>query len=157
MIVYRISKASYAKDLSGNGARLYGGRWNSEGNFALYTAENRSLALVETLVHTPIRFLKSADYLLIEIEIEINTSDSIQKLELKDVPHQWDAYIPAPSTRGIGDAFLKNKQHLLLRVPSVLMPEEYNYVINPLHPAMKDVKIVSERLLTFNDRLLQAL
>ncbi len=155
MIVYRISKASYGKDLSGNGARLYGGRWNSEGNLALYTAENRSLALVETLVHTPIRFLKRTEYLL--IEIEINTPESIKKLELKDMPHQWDAYIPAPITRTIGDAFLNNQQHLLLRVPSVLMPEEYNYVFNPLHPAMKVVKIVSERLLTFNDRLLQAL
>ena len=155
MIVYRISKASYGKDLSGNGARLHGGRWNTEGNFALYAAENRSLALVETLVHTPFKFLKSTDYLL--IEIEINSPDSIKKLELKHMPYQWDAYVPAPSTRVIGDAFLNDQQQLLLRVPSVLMPEEYNYVINPLHPAMKDVKIVGERLLTFNDRLLQTL
>ncbi len=155
MIVYRISKANFAKDLSGNGARLYGGRWNSEGNFALYTAENRSLALIETLVHTPIRFLKSTDYLL--IEIEINIKDSVKRLVLKDMPYQWDAYIPSPCTREIGDTFINEQACLLLRVPSVIMPEEYNYVINPFHPAMKDVKIVSERLLTLNDRLLQAL
>jgi len=155
MKVYRISKAVYAKDLSGNGARLYGGRWNSEGNFALYAAENRALALVETLVHTPIKFLKSNPFLLIEIEIPL--SAGILKMDLEGMPQEWDAYIPAPSTRKLGDAFLAEQKHLLLQVPSVLMPEECNYVINPLHGDMKHVKVLEVRLLTFNDRLLQSL
>lgn len=155
MIVYRITKAAYAHDLSGNGARLYGGRWNSEGNYALYTAENRSLALVETLVHTPMRFLKSAAYFLIEIEVP--SPASIKKIGLKDLPDEWDAWIPAPATRILGDTFLAEQKHLLLQVPSVLMPEEFNYVINPLHSDMKSAKIVAERRLTFNDRLLQTL
>jgi RES domain-containing protein len=113
------------------------------------------LALLETLVHTPYKFLKNKDYQLLEIFIPdtaIFVSTSLQEL-----PKDWNDWSPQPLTRKFGDAFLKKNEALVMKVPSVLMPEEHNFIINPLHSQMRDVRIVSQRLLRFNDRLMQAM
>jgi RES domain-containing protein len=154
MELYRISQEFYAKDLSGNGARLFGGRWNSEGTFALYAAANRSLALLETLAHTPAKILQTKVYILTSLSVP-DTID-MQVVNVKKLPPGWNAMEIQRYTQKVGDHFLLEKKKLLLRVPSVLMPEEDNYVLNPLHPAMKQVKIVSQRPLQFNTRLMKA-
>ena len=153
MEVYRITQEFFARDLTGNGARLYGGRWNSEGVFALYASESRSLALLENIVHTPIAIFREKIYLIVSIYIPDDAG--IRVVDAADLPQSWDAFDANPVARNYGDAFFKRAEHLLLKVPSVLMPEEFNYILNPLMPAMKAVKIIKTRQLIFNDRLLQ--
>jgi RES domain-containing protein len=154
MEVYRITQEKYAADVTGNGARLFGGRWNSEGQYALYTASSRALALLEILAHTPIQILKEKKYKVITLFVPDEAP--VETIEHKKLKADWDAWDLMYYTQKMGDAFLKKNESLLLQVPSVLVPEETNYMINPLHPLMKDVKIIFSRDLKFNDRLLKA-
>jgi RES domain-containing protein len=151
MEIYRITQQQFAADLTGNGARLFGGRWNSEGFFALYTSSSRSLALLETLAHTPAKFLDVRAYHLVTLSVPDNLLK--QKISVKNLLPGWNAPDTRPFTKKIGDTFLSNKKNLLLEVPSVIMPEEINYVINPLHEDMKQVKIVNERRIYFDKRI----
>ena len=151
MELYRITQESYADDLSGNGSRLFGGRWNSEGHYALYTSGSRSLALLETLAHTPVTLFRNKKYILVTVSILDKASLTI--IEAKNLPLNWDTLDIQYVTQKIGDKFLEEQKNLILQVPSVLMPEEYNFVINPLHPMMKQVKITYQREIRFNDRL----
>lgn len=151
MELYRITQEKFVEDLSGNGARLFGGRWNSEGSFALYTSSSRSLALLETLAHTPAKMLNARTYYLITLSIP----DKIltQKVLLSNLSPGWDSPHTRPFTKKMGDKFLYDQMNLLLEVPSVLMPEEINYVINPLHTDMKKVKMVHKRRINFDKRV----
>jgi RES domain-containing protein len=155
MIVYRITQQQYAADLSGNGARLYGGRWNSEGVYSLYTAGSRSLALLETLAHTPVQILSAKKYSVLSIEVP--DEGGIETIQLKKLKLNWDAWDLQFYTQKIGDAFLKANKHLVLQVPSVLVHEEHNYIINPLHKSADGIKIGNEKELKLNERLLKAL
>jgi RES domain-containing protein len=154
MEVYRIAQELYADDLSGNGSRLFGGRWNSEGYFAVYTSANRSLALLETLAHVQAKFFRNKKYILVTVSIP--DKPSIKILRQKELPGDWNALDVFQVTQKIGDHFLEEQKNLILQVPSVLMQEEHNYVINPLHPAIKQVKIVHQRRMEFNDRLMKS-
>src|SRR5476651_2345141 len=129
MVLYRIAKCTYADDLSGTGARLYGGRWNSEGKAAVYLASSASLALLEVLVHLPPLMIPD-DYCLVEIEVPDN---SITRLTQKELPPNWRDISPQLALKQMGDEFLIKKETLLLKLPSALVPEEYNYLLNPLH------------------------
>ena len=151
MEIYRITQQEFAEDLMGNGARLFGGRWNSEGFFALYTSSSRSLALLETLAHTPAKFLDVRVYHLITLSVPDNILT--QKISVKNLLQGWDAPDTRPFTKKMGDTFLSNKKNLLLEVPSVMMPEEINYVINPLHEDMKQVKLMGKRRIFFDKRI----
>jgi len=141
MELYRITQEIYAGDLSGNGAKLFGGRWNSEGLPALYAASTRSLALLETLAHTPAKMLQVKVYMLLLV------------IELRKLPDGWDAPDIRPFTQKTGDSFLLAKKNLLIAVPSVLLPEENNFVLNPLHPDAKKIKIVHSRRIHFDKRV----
>ncbi|MGN6193987.1 MAG: RES family NAD+ phosphorylase [Ginsengibacter sp.] len=151
MELYRIAQQEFAEDLSGNGARLFGGRWNSEGFFALYTSSSRSLALLETLAHTPAKMLEAKVYHLITLSVPDNLVT--QKVSVKSLQTGWDAPDTRPFTKKIGDAFLTDKKYLLMQVPSVMMPEEMNYVINPFHTEMKQVKLLNKRRIGFDKRV----
>lgn len=151
MEIYRIIQQEFAEDLTGNGARLFGGRWNSEGFFALYTSSSRSLALLETLAHTPAKFLDVRVYHLITLSIPDNILT--QKISVKNLLPGWDAPDTRPFTKKIGDTFLSNKKNLMLEVPSAMMPEEMNYVINPLHKDMNLIKMINKRRIYFDKRI----
>ena len=151
MDVFRITQEKFAEDVSGNGSRLFGGRWNSEGYFALYTSASRSLALLETLAHTPAKMLDIRNYQLITLTVPDNTG--IEKVDLASLPKFWDAPDTRIFTKEIGDKFLRERSALMLQVPCVLIPEEYNYVINPLHKDMGKVKISSMRRIFFDKRV----
>lgn len=151
MEIYRITQREYAEDLSGNGARLFGGRWNSEGFFALYASSSRSLALLETLAHTPAKMLDTRVYHLITLSVPDEAL--IQKVFLHNLIPGWDAPDTRPHTKKMGDTFLSQNKKLLLQVPSVLMPEEINYVLNPLHEDMKRVKLIKKRRIYFDKRI----
>lgn len=151
MEIYRITQQQFAEDLTGNGARLFGGRWNSEGFFALYTSWSRSLALLETLAHTPAKMLNIKVYHLITLSLPDNLF--IEKIKYTDLQEGWNAPDTRPFTKKIGDGFLSAQKNLVLGVPSVMMPEEMNYLLNPFHKDMKQVQIVNKRRIDFDTRI----
>jgi RES domain-containing protein len=151
MEVYRITLARYAADLSGNGARLYGGRWNSEGNFALYTSSSRSLALLETLAHTPAKLLQVKEFVLLTLFVP--DAMNIVQIDYKKLPAEWDDTEIKLFTQKTGDDFLAAQKGLVLKVPSVLVPEETNFLLNPLHTEYRKVKIVYQRRIHFDKRM----
>jgi len=152
MTVFRIAKKKFISDLSGEGARLYGGRWNQKGSSVLYTSESRSLATVEYLVHLPISVLPS-DVCIAEIEIQ--EIASTQTVEIADLPKYWMNY-PAPmELMEIGEEWKRIGTSLVLKVPSVVVKNEWNYLINPIHPSFQNVKVVSIEEYIFDQRLMR--
>jgi RES domain-containing protein len=148
MILYRLSNGEFIKDLSGMGSKLYGGRWNSAGFNAIYTTESISLAVLEVLVHIK-RFKSPLDYHLAYIEIPDTISPVvINKEKLKRTWKDDIAY-----SRFMGDEFLKSSDGLLLKVPSAIIDEENNFIINPKYPGIAKVKITSTKIFEFDERL----
>lgn len=149
MKVYRISKCAYIDDLSGNGAATYAGRWHSKGTYILYTAANPSLALLESVVH--MSRIAITDYCILCLEIP---EDKVLKIGSKDLPDNWFVNPPPDNLKETGDLFIKNNKFLALQLPSAIMPEEYNYLLNPNHPDFKRVKVVYTRGVSIDKRLL---
>jgi len=143
MIVYRITNPIYNNDISGNGAKLNGARWNSLGVPMLYTTEYISLAVLEMLVHT-----QFTDYSiqLSLLYIDMPENVPIKEINLNKLKDNWTNDIEY--TRFIGDEFIKQKQSLILKVPSAVVQEEHNYLINPLHVEFKKMNIHKTK--TFN-------
>lgn len=136
MTVYRISNRLFSNDLSGSGAKLNGSRWNSKGVPMLYTTQHVSLALLEMLVHTAFKdYQIELDLLYIQLPGGIEAKE-IHLSRLKTNWFKDEAY-----TRFIGDEFILSKQTLLLQVPSAVVNEEFNFLINPFHPDFKKIKI----------------
>ena len=147
MIVYRLSKAQYAQDLSGKGAELVGGRWNSRGNAMLYTSQSIALCVTEIAVHVPLGILPK-DYQLIHIEIPDE-----DLLEMKRLPKDWQSFPHSNSTQMIGDKFLKEHKHLVFKVPCAAVQGEFNFLINPRHKNFNQMKIVKLENFNFDERL----
>jgi RES domain-containing protein len=148
MIIYRLTNGDHIKDLSGNGSKLYGGRWNSIGLHAIYTTENVSLAILEILVHVK-KYKRPLDYHLLTLSIPDNIKPvTIITEKLKKNWKDDPAY-----SQFIGDEFLKTKQSLFLKVPSAIVEQENNFILNPAHADATKIKIVSARLFEFDKRL----
>jgi len=148
MIVYRISDCRYIKDLSGTGAALYGARWNSRKMYMLYTAQSPSLALLEAVVH--LGKLPEKGYCMATIEIP----DSIAPVVAPDkLPENWYANPSPDILKTIGDDFIRAGKYLAMPVPSVVMMEECNYLINPFHVLFDKVKILSEKPVRIDNRI----
>jgi len=149
MIVYRLCKKSYINDLSGRGAEINGGRWNNKGRPVLYTACSRALAVLEVAVHIPLGIIP-IDYFMTSIEIpDIGTSN----INIIDLPSNWSRNPIVKTTQYMGDDFLNANKHLILQVPSATVPGDFNYLINPMHPDFKLVKIVMTEPFEFDTRL----
>lgn len=149
-MLYRIANCNYAGDLSGTGARLYGGRWNSEGKAMLYLASSRALAVLEVLVHLNPLIIPD-NFCIAEVEVPDN---SILLLDIALLPRNWHDVSAPAALKEIGDAFLKKQEYLLMRVPSAVVPAEYNYVLNPQHPEAKNIRVINKEPFDFDERLL---
>ncbi len=149
MIVFRLSKNIYANDLTGKGAEIYGGRWNSVGTPLIYTAESRALCAVEIAVNTPLSNIPT-DYSIISFQIP---DDNITSIEEKILPINWNILPYSNSTIEIGDLFVSEKKSLILKVPSAIIAGDYNYLINPLHHDLGKLKILKIEDFSFDDRL----
>ena len=138
MIVYKVGRTKYASDLHGEGARLFGGRWNNKMVGCLYTSENRALALLEYTVNVNIDDIpRSLSITAIEIP-----DRPIRILNEADLPVDWKQS-PAPSsTKDFGSKFLLAAAEPVIRIPSTVIPYEFNYLLNPLHPESKKFKII---------------
>jgi RES domain-containing protein len=137
MIVYRIGKTKYAGDLNGEGAKLFGARWNNKMIACLYTSESRALALLEYTVNVNIDDIPPVlSITAIEIPDRI-----IRILNEPDLPADWKQS-PAPSsTKDFGSKLLLAAAEPVIRIPSAVIPYEFNYLLNPLHPDSKKFKI----------------
>lgn len=147
MIVYRLATAKYAEDISGEGARLYGGRFNPVGLPALYASENISLCILEILVRAS-RHTTPDSYTLITIEFP---ETDMREIKLKKLKKNWQEDLD--HTRGMGEDFLNNNQALSLKVPSAVISVEHNYILNPNHADFKEVSIIETQLLQLDKRL----
>ncbi len=151
MLVYRIAKTAYIRDLSGNGSRTYGGRWSPPGIPVVYTSQSRSLAALEFYVHTNPRFIPSD---ISVAEIDMPDSVQISSVATSGLPTDWHHY-PAPTAlQEYGLKWFNSGKRLILRVPSVQVKHEYNYLINPLHPDMSGVKILAVDAFLYDERLM---
>lgn len=147
-VAWRIAKRRYAS-LDGEGARLYGGRWNSKGRRMVYLGGSLSLAILETLVHLD-RTLMPPDFVAVEVTIP---DDCVETLEARHLPKLWRK-IPGPKTlQAIGDKWLREGRSLALRVPSAVVPTESNVLVNPEHDDFKRIKIGTPSSFVFDPRL----
>jgi RES domain-containing protein len=145
---YRLVEARHAEGaLSGEGAFVYGGRWNPPGYRLVYTAAHLSLAVLEVLVHTGDR-VKLLDYRLIRLEIP---AEHIEVLPPSVLPENWPEQLE--TTRELGRMWLEEARSLALLVPSVVISEEENVLFNPAHPVMKEVTASSPEPFRLDPRL----
>ncbi len=150
MDLFRISKKRYIEDLSGEGARKFGGRWNLKGSAVLYTSQTESLAALETLVHTSMAAMPSDLNLMI---LSLPENIEPDKIEIQQLHSGWRNY-PAPNQCAeIGSKWVDSDSSLLLEVPSVLVQSEKNILINPRHSDMKKLRIKEIRPFSFDMRL----
>lgn len=150
MIVYRITKKEHSA-LDGMGG-LYGpGRWHKKGNLVIYTSEHASLAAWEKIVH--VTSFENLPKNLLLVKIEIPDGIEIQSVPQKVLVKGWASFPFALETIDYGTSFLQKKEHLALKVPSVIIPDEYNIILNPLHPDIWDCKVVSTIPFVFDQRV----
>jgi RES domain-containing protein len=152
MIVYRITKKEHAA-LDGMGGLFGPGRWHKKGNPVIYTSEHASLAAWEKIVHVA-SFENLPDDLLL-IKIEIPGSIEIQKVPKKILVPGWNDFPYSSETINFGTSFLRKKEYLALKVPSVIIPNEFNVILNPLHPDIQKCKIISSAPFVFDERILK--
>jgi RES domain-containing protein len=150
MKVYRLSRAAYAADLSGRGASYKGARWNSAGIGMIYTAESRALALAEVMVHFTAAMIPP-DYRMITLEFPDDLN--IQHISTKDLSPDWNIFPYHASTQMIGDRFVHENKFLILRVPSAVVPGDYNFLLNPGHEDIKKVSILKSEKFPFDKRM----
>jgi len=150
MTVYRIAACKYINDLSGEGAFRYGARWNSPGTRMLYTAESSALAMLEALAHITMLPLVQP-YCMVRLLVP----DSVEILDMNTLPENWNA-MPAPDTLNrIGNEFVATGKALALKVPSVLVPDNFNFLINPTHPFFSEMKVIAITNISFDQRLVK--
>ncbi|MGB2900908.1 MAG: RES family NAD+ phosphorylase [Candidatus Acidiferrum sp.] len=138
IVAWRIVHRRFAKSaFTGDGARRFGGRWNSLGRPVIYTAQSQALAALEILVHLDSEKLLR-HYLAIPVTIPPHL---IERLSPSSLPKNWRAYPTPRTTRAIGDAWLSRAASPVLRVPSVVIPSESNFLLNPVHPLFHKLRL----------------
>lgn len=137
-----------ATAFSGEGAAKYGGRWNSSGVPLVYTSGSQALAILELRVHLnppmPLR------YVLFPVQFD---ESLMERLSPASLPWDWTDHPPAPSTQRLGNAWAVSERSAVLEVPSVLVPGEPNYLLNPVHPDFQRIRIGTPEPFTLDPRL----
>ncbi len=148
MKIYRITPQKFALDLSGMGAKLYGGRWNRVGVPMLYTSENLSLAVLENVVH-----IQNPAILPTFKAITIELPGSFKEYSVNDFSENWVSQDGFEELRKLTDDFVKAGEFLAMKVPSAIIEMEFNFLINPQHPLFKEISIVKQQHFSFDQRL----
>jgi RES domain-containing protein len=151
MLVYRIVKSEKrTTDLTGTGAYNEGGRWNSEGVYALYTSEHSALAMLEVLVHVDEGELPPDMFIM---TIEIMDTAPVYAVPDDQLPTDWRVSENIV-LKEMGDAIFSEKKYLGIKVRSAVLQDSYNYVLNPLFPGYYDlVKVMAVTPLAVDQRL----
>lgn len=147
MILWRLTAPEHAPGLDGEGARLWGGRWNSPGTAVVYTAGSLALALLETWVHLP-PAMRRRGALPPRVSVEIELPDSIS-METAEMPDWSDTQ----ALRRFGDEWARSRRSCALSVPSAVIPPERNVILNPVHPDMRLVEVRATVPFTFDPRM----
>ena len=167
MIVWRVTRKAHAEQpgnlankplggnaanqpLSGEGAKRYGGRWNHIGVAVVYTSQSLSLATLEYLVNLSIIDLPDD---LVAVEIELPDDLPRAEITIKQLPANWRTFPSIEELKDIGTDWARQATVPVLVVPSVVIPNELNYLVNPLHPLSQRLKVVSVAAFTLDTRL----
>jgi RES domain-containing protein len=149
MIVFRLIFIKFSPDLTGKGAEKSGRRWNSIGIPMIYTSESRALCTAEVAVHIPLGNIPK-DFELISIYIpeDIKITETL----IQDLPIGWKTFPHLEITQKIGDQFIMQNKFLVMKVPSAVVPGDYNYLINPRHPDLSKIEIIKKEPYEFDER-----
>lgn len=151
MNIFRIGQTKYARDLKGSGVD---GRWNSRGQYVIYTGGSLALSCLEKLAHTTGTYLYAGDF-------SVTVYKMPDQLKIKEVTlnelircsTDWTKVINYPITQQIGDKWLFGRETAVLKVPSAIIDLEYNYLLNPAHPDFNKIKITTVKPFSFDTRL----
>jgi len=150
--VYRLTLEKHARDpddlLSGEGARLYGGRWNHKGTAVVYAASHVSLAVLEALVHS-----ETLPKNMVLVAYDVPDVPPAGERAPASLPGDWAAYPFSKATQDIGTEWVRGRAELALRVPSAIVPHEMNWLLNPRHSAIAKVKAMVLGPFSFDGRL----
>jgi RES domain-containing protein len=149
MQVYRLSDRQYAADLTGKGARLFGGRWNHIGTSCIYTSASRALSVLEFAANVELEFFPSN----LSITIYEVPDKEITILSDDDLPANWNDLSSPKSTKDFGTNLLMNSKILCIQVPSVVVSQEFNYLINPACEKIKLIKVIDINMFEFDTRV----
>jgi len=151
MDVYRIGQTRYANARNGSGA---GARWNSPGQYIIYTGGSLALSCLEKLAHSAGTSLYAGDFSVTTYRIPDKLRiKEIKLAQLTKIETGWQKIINYPYTQAIGDQWLLARQTAVLKVPSAIIGLEYNYLLNPAHPDFDKIKISSVQPFSFDERL----
>ncbi len=152
MNLFRFGLETYINDISGYGAKLYSGRWNNVGKPMLYTSSSPSLAMLEFICNAS-GIAKTTQTCL--LTIKINGNIKIEELMVNDLPENWQN-VPAPdSIKIIVDRWLQSNISLILKVPSAVMPVEFNFLINPMHQDFTKINIENIIKMDIDNRIIK--
>lgn len=147
MVVFRITTKRWARVLTASG---FPARWNSKGTHIIYTASSRALACLENLVHRSGEGLNQQFRIT---EIFIPDPISVESINQKELPERWHQLDNYHHCQKIGDKWMENGETLLLEVPSSIIRDESNILINPQHPDFSKVEVKNITPFTFDERL----
>lgn len=147
MLVYRITKTMYADGLVASGGAV---RWNSRGQFVIYTAAPRALACLENVVHRSGEGL-TADFRVMLIDVP--ESLFIETIPPESLSADWYSFQQYDASQRIGGEWLRKGQSAVLKVPSAIIPHEWNYLLNPAHPDFARVKLLRTEPFVFDPRI----
>ena len=150
MEVFRISRSKYANALTASGSF---GRWNLDRQYVIYTGSYRSLSTLELVVRRD-SIIPDDEYKVMVISIADNDS-LIKQVPTRDLPKDWKLSTAYPDLQAIGSDWYTNKESLILKVPSAIITQEFNYIINTLHPDFSNnVQLVRTENYFWDERLL---
>lgn len=150
LTAWRIVLARHAAAaFTGEGARRFGGRWNSPGVAMVYGSATLALAALETLLHLNPHL--SLSYVVFKIRFREPWLETLPSRALAD---GWDVEPPGPASMSVGDNWVREKRSVVLAVPSVIVPGELNYLFNPAHPSFKSLRIGQPEPFEFDARLI---
>jgi RES domain-containing protein len=150
MIIYRLAIEAFKNDLSGNGSKLFGGRWNQPGFPAIYTSENISLAVLEIIVNADKNHIPPSYYLL---KLQVPDNLPIKLVTQPGLKEKW--YTDFEYTQFIGSRFLELGKEAVLKMPSAIVKEEYNFLLNPAHIDFKKITLKDSMPFDYDIRLLK--
>lgn len=149
---WRLSKARYAEAaLTGEGAKVLGGRWNSVGVSVVYASLSLSLAVLEVFVHMTATAAEPEDYVSVAVDLGVDERHA-ERVDLASLPQGWNQ-LELPELKALGDAWALSRRSLALLVPSVVVEGEWNVLINPLHSDAKKLAVQTPRPFHFDQRM----
>ncbi len=149
MRVWRLCRRPYAA-FDGEGARLWGGRWTHRGVAVVYTAGSAALAMAEYLVHLEPR---QAPRDLVLIAADVPQRLKVSALDHASLPSRWRRYPPPEALADLGSEWVRDCKTAVLRIPSAVVPQEFNYLLNPAHPDFRKIAIGRAEAFSFDPRL----